>query len=289
MKKIVIVMLAVVLVLSGCGPAPVTNGPQAVPVQPLSGTAIVPTGAPMPPDEAKELLASWDLQEGEQVHVLQIGSDQEIMEAGIEGACNPQNARLFWEHIAVNHLREFPEEAVIMILDGLASGTLAPDKVVGDSNRAVIKITTMGQKWLLIIGRAVKPTLYVVTDARYIASMLKGAAVSAKPLAGIAICLKVAWEGWKNAGRPHDPDTPVRDVTPVPVRLPVPDPAKLPTIAPISTTPLTLQGQQVYLLGDVRLSSEEVTLLILLGVIVVVGVIMISGGSGGYILVLAVL
>lgn len=288
MKKMVLVLLAVVLVLSGCGPAPVSNGPQAVPVQTPGGT-IVPTGTPMPPSEAKEVLASWDLQEGEQVHVLQIGSDQEIMEAGIEGACNPENARLFWEHIVVNHLREFPEVAVITILDGLASGTLVPDKVVGNSNRAVIKITTMGQKWLLIVGKAVKPSLYVVTDARYIASMIKGTVVSAKPLAGIAICLKAAWEGWKNAGRPHDPDTPVRDVTPIAVKLPTPDPAKLPTVAPISTTPLTLQGQQVYFLGDVRLSPEEVALLIGLGVIVVVGVMIISGGSGGYILVLAVL
>jgi len=286
MKKMVLVLLAIALVVSGCGPTPVSTGPQAVQVQTPGGT-IVPTGTPMPPGEAKEVLASWDLQEGEQINVLQIGSDQEIMQSGIEGACNPENARLFWEHIVVNHLREFPEVAVITILDGLSSGTLVPDKVVGDSGRAVIKLTTMGQKWLLIVGKAVKPSLYVVTDARYIASMIKGTAVSAKQIAGIAICLKAAWEGWKNAGRPHDPDTPVRDVTPIAVKLPTPDPAKLPTVAPISTTPMTLQGQQVYFLGDVRLSSEEVALLIVLGVVIVVGVIILSGG--GYILVLAVL
>lgn len=287
MKKMVLVLLAIALVVSGCGPS-VSTGPQAVPVQTPGGT-IVPTGTPMPPGEVKKVLSSWDLQEGEQIHVLQIGSDQDIMQSGIEEACNPENARLFWEHIVVNHLREFPEAAVITILDGLASGTLFPDKVVGSSNRAVIKITTMGQKWLLIVGKAVKPTLYVVTDARYIASMLKGPAVSAKAVAGIAVCLRAAWEGWKNAGRPSDPDTPVRDVTPIAVKLPTPDTAKLPTVSPISTTPMTLQGQQVYFLGDVRLSPEEVAVLIGLGVIVVIGVMVLSGGSGGYILVLAVL
>ncbi len=278
MKKVIVLML-VSFILSACNPEAQTIQPQRV----ATPEDIVPVGTPMPEQTATEILRSWDLEEGEKVNILQVSA------AGIQDACNPEDAYLFWQHIAVNHLREFPEVAVITIFEGIASGTIQPDKVVGDSSRAVIKITALGQKWLFITGKAVKSTMYVVTDARYVASMLKGVAVSAKPLAKIAVCVLMAYKAWVNDGRPPDPDTAERQVTPIPVRLPTPDPATMPTMEPSLTTPMTVQGQHVLFLGDVSLSPEEVAVLMTLGVVVVVGVIVISGGSATPVLVLAIL
>lgn len=278
MKKVIVLML-VSFILSACNPEAQTIQPQRV----ATPEDIVPVGTPMPEQTATEILRSWDLEEGEKVNILQVSA------AGIQDACNPEDAYLFWQHIAVNHLREFPEVAVITIFEGIASGTIQPDKVVGDSSRAVIKITALGQKWLFITGKAVKSTMYVVTDARYVASMLKGVAVSAKPLAKIAVCVLMAYKTWVRDGRPPDPDSPVRDVTPVPVRLPEPNIA-MPTVEPsVVTTAMTVQGQQVVFLGNIDLSPEEVAVLMTLGVVVVVGVIIATGGSGAPILVLAIL